>query len=146
MEGTPINQLEQIPRMPPQFVDKRLSEFGTRDFDNEPRIDMSEPPLEELDIPTEQPTKQVVRMPIVKEIPKEQKKDGIINKIPTPLREPLLIIAIYVILSLGVVKKTLAVYIPQIKSTSEGGVMITGILIYAIVMAIAFVVLKKLLL
>jgi hypothetical protein len=77
-------------------------------------------------------------------IPKEPKL-SIIKNIPEFMREPLLIVIIYLILSLDIVKKTLANYIPQIKPT-DGNVAILGIIVYALILAGLFMTAKKVLL
>ena len=73
-------------------------------------------------------------------------RNTIMKPIPEFLREPLLIFIIYMILSLDIVKKTLSKYIPQIKPTADGGVMIIGVAIYGMILGVIYVAAKKLLL
>ncbi len=58
-------------------------------------------------------------------------------------KELLLIIAIYSILSLGFVKKTVGGYITYINPTETGKYSFIGILIYGFLLAILFIALKK---
>lgn len=96
-----------------------------------------------------QPPQQIQQIQPNNDISKSQKYQNknqtITQKIPESLREPLLLIIIYVILSLNVVKDTIGEYIPQIKS-KDNGVPFMGYLLYGTILAITFVVLKKLLL
>jgi magnesium-transporting ATPase (P-type) len=75
----------------------------------------------------------------------DAKKETFMSKIPEILREPLIIVFIYIILSTNIVKKTLSSYIPQIRPTTDGNILFVGIFVYALIMAICFIVIKKLL-
>lgn len=161
MNGTSIDKLRMMQQLPPQmamqmqqpnyggmmtgdgFGDDGMGRNNNMDaLAKEVSGDIDElniPPIEEHFTPPAKQTKQIT-------VQIEQKNTGIMGKIPVFLREPTIIVLIYVILSLDIVKKTLSSYIPQIKPTSDGGVMFIGIVIYAMIMAILFVVIKKLLL
>lgn len=70
---------------------------------------------------------------------------GLLSRVPSILREPLILVTLYVILSQPVVKDTIARYIPQINSGMYGDVPFTGVLIYGLILATLYVVIKKLL-
>lgn len=80
---------------------------------------------------------------VVNNISNKNNKMSLIDKIPEVLRDPIIIIILYIILSTDVVKKTLATYIPQIRTTSDGGVLFIGVLIYSIILGVSFAVVKK---
>lgn len=71
---------------------------------------------------------------------------GIIYGIPEILREPLILVILYVILSLPVVRENIGKHIKQINPDVEGKVSFTGILIYGIILATLFALVKRLLL
>ena len=66
--------------------------------------------------------------------------------IPDILKEPLLIIVIYIILSQDFVKKSIGEYISYINPTPDGSVSLIGYLIYGTILASLFVILKKIIL
>lgn len=76
---------------------------------------------------------------------KEETSSGILN-IPKWLREPLLILVIYLILSQTIVKDTIGKYIKQINPGTDGSVSFVGVLIYGIILAVLYVIIKKYLL
>lgn len=76
----------------------------------------------------------------------EYKKTSIMDNIPESLREPTLIVLIFVLLSFDGVKKLISNYIPQAKQSTDGTLYMTGVFTYAIIMAIIYVVAKKILL
>lgn len=98
--------------------------------------------LDEITVQHEQPRQQSFPT----EPQKKLNQGGVMKNVPEFLREPLILVIIYIILSLDVVKKTLSAYIPQIKPTADGNILFVGILIYAIILAISYVVVKKALL
>lgn len=59
------------------------------------------------------------------------------------LKDPLIILVIYVILSQAIVKETIGKYINQINPNSEGQVSFTGVVIYGIILAALFVLVKR---
>lgn len=67
----------------------------------------------------------------------------LLGSIPEILREPLLILIIYVILSQPMVKDTLGQYIKQINPDMEGKVSLTGVVIYGILLASLYALAKK---
>ena len=89
-----------------------------------------------------------------KDSEKEPKDDDIIVKskvkkhndyMPDWIKEPLLIIIIYVIFSQSFVRKTIGQYITQINPNESGSVSIVGYIIYGAILALVFMVFKKLL-
>lgn len=65
--------------------------------------------------------------------------------VPDILKEPLLIVVIYVILSQGFVKKSIGNYISYINPTQEGYVSLIGYIIYGSILALLFMFFKKIL-
>lgn len=74
------------------------------------------------------------------EMPKKIKR----GYIPEWLKEPLLLLVIYVILSFGFVKKTIGNYIVYINPGSDGYVSWFGILIYGIILTGSYTLFKRL--
>lgn len=72
--------------------------------------------------------------------------DGIINKLPELLREPLIIIVLFFILSQPAIKSAISNWIPQTQTGDNGKVSMIGIIIYGIILAALFSVIKKFLL
>jgi len=144
MNGTPIDRLRHMQQPRQQNYDPIQSGDGFgEDLDmSGGNIDTIIKDVDDvIDIPQEQPQPKQQK---IKEVPPV--KEGAMNKIPIFLREPIIIVIIYVILSLDVVRKTLSTYIPQIKPSADGNVLFVGIVVYAMVLAISFVVAKRLLL
>lgn len=82
-----------------------------------------------------------------KEIEEEKQiSGGYLNRIPEVLREPLIIIFLFIILSQSSVKNKIGEYVRQINPGPDGTVSFAGIFIYAIIFALLYVLLKKLLL
>lgn len=71
---------------------------------------------------------------------------GYLSFIPPMLREPLIILVIFLILSENVVKNTIGRYIPQINPDFSGSVSRTGVIVYGVLLAVLFIVFKKILL
>lgn len=162
MNGTPIDNLRYMQQMPPhmmqqpQFMGGGIQtgdgfgdEIGRSNGNMDQLAREVNDSLNDLDTPQEPPKQQSSNRPRqVQKQQKEQPKDneGIMGKVPLFLREPIIIVIIYIVLSLDVVKKTLSSYIPQIKPSADGGVLFVGIVIYAMILAISYSVAKKLLL
>lgn len=72
-------------------------------------------------------------------------KQNILHKVPKILREPLLIIVLFFILSTSSARNAIGNYIPAINPDSSGSVSYIGILIYGIILAIAYSSIKYLL-
>jgi len=70
---------------------------------------------------------------------------GVFSSIPEILREPMLIVILFVILSQPIVKETLGKYITQLNPDIEGKFSLTAIIIYAVILATLFAVIKKIL-
>jgi uncharacterized protein YpuA (DUF1002 family) len=78
----------------------------------------------------------------------KEKKDngGWLSSIPEVLREPLILVVLYVILSQDMVKNFFGKYIKQLNSEETGGIGFVGVVIYGIILAVLFVLAKRLLL
>jgi len=70
-------------------------------------------------------------------------KQTIVGSIPEIIREPLLLLIIYIILSQPIVRETLGQYIQQLNPDMEGKVSFTGVLIYGIILATLYTVAKR---
>lgn len=128
MNGTPINRLQPTFNPPVSTGDDFLEDMSDQ-------IDQETPP-QQIKQPIKQ--EQIEQKEII-----PPKKEGVFSHIPVFLREPILIIVIYIILSLDITKNTLSSYIPQIKPTTDGNILFVGILIYAIILAFIYAVAKK---
>lgn len=84
-------------------------------------------------------------------ISEESEEEEITNKrsinsyIPNFVKEPLLLIIIYVIMSQEFVHKMLSNYIPYVNVNDEGRVPLLGIIIYGSIMAVIFMFFRKIL-
>ena len=72
-------------------------------------------------------------------------KKKIIDKVPEILREPLIILILYIVLSQDIVRRIIGEYIPQIRPGENGVVSFTGMVIYGLILVLLFVIFKKLL-
>lgn len=154
MNGTPIDNLRYMQQ--PQFMGDRIQtgdgfedDIGRSSGNMDQLAREVNDSLDDLNIPLDSPKQQLTNRP--RQIQKQQKEqtknnEGIMGKVPIFLREPIIIVLIFIILSLDVVKKTLSSYIPQIKPSADGSVLFVGIVIYAMILAISYSVAKKLLL
>lgn len=152
MNGTPIDSLKFMqPNQPHQYTNMQTSDLiedaerqqMTRDDRN--IGDIAQEVSDSLDnLPEKPPQRQHIKPKQI--INDNVNKDKFMYKLPQIVREPLIIAVIYIILSLDVVKKTLSTYIPQVKQTTDGNVLFTGVVVYALIFAIMYVVAKKLLL
>jgi len=68
---------------------------------------------------------------------------NILNNIPLIFRDPLIIVILFVILSQPLIKETLGKYIKQINPDSDGKFSFSGILIYGLILALLFMIVKK---
>ncbi|QKF93813.1 hypothetical protein QKU48_gp0355 [Fadolivirus algeromassiliense] len=71
---------------------------------------------------------------------------NLLSSIPHVFREPLVILVLYVIMSQSIVRETLAKYISQLNPDMEGKFSLTGVLIYGVLLAALFALVKKYLL
>ncbi len=78
-----------------------------------------------------------------KENNNNKKNDNSGSYVPEILKEPLLIIIIYVILSQGFVRKGIGSYISYINPTQDGSVALIGYVIYGTILALLFMFFKK---
>lgn len=84
---------------------------------------------------------------IVNENNEESKeKYNITSYIPEGLKDPLIIIILFFILSQPVVRETIGTYIQQINPDVEGKVSPTGVIIYGIILAGLYYLIKRFLL
>lgn len=74
------------------------------------------------------------------------KSSGVLDFVPSKLREPLLIIILYVILSQNFTKKIIGKYITYASPKPNGNMTFVGTLIYGVILAVLYVLLSKLLL
>lgn len=74
----------------------------------------------------------------------QQKK--IMQKLPTFLQEPVLLLIIYFILSLAPIRDFIGKNIKQVNPNDDGEVSYTGIIIYGSIFAIIYTIMKKYLL
>ena len=70
-------------------------------------------------------------------------KQTLVGNIPDIIREPLLLLIIYIILSQPIIKETLGQYIQQLNPDMEGKVSFTGVLIYGVILATLYAVAKR---
>jgi hypothetical protein len=71
--------------------------------------------------------------------------NGLLSGVPSMLREPLLFLVIFLILSEAVVQENLSKYIPQLNAGSNGTVSRAGVLIMGVILVTLFAISKKLL-
>jgi hypothetical protein len=79
--------------------------------------------------------------------PKIKKKNQSYGSyIPTLLKEPLLLLIIYIIMSQSFVKKAITTYVPQLENNLDGSKTFLGIVMYGAILAVLFTLFKKILL
>ena len=78
----------------------------------------------------------------------EESKDkfNITSYIPEGMKDPLIIVVLFVLLSQPVVRETIGTYIKQINPDVEGKVLLTGVIIYGIILATLYYIVKRFLL
>lgn len=94
--------------------------------------------------PQQKPSVNITTVPTKNEND-NNKQQNILHKIPKPLREPLLIIILFFILSTKTAKTTIGNYIPQINPDSSGNISYVGIFLYGVILALAYSAIKYLL-
>lgn len=134
MNGTPIEKIRN--ERSQSYNDEIMQDDDDGLFDD--------PPVQQPQV--QQQNKKEVINNVDKNVEITTQKNGLMNHIPSFLREPLIIILIYVLMSTDLVKQMIGSHIPQVKSSSDSGVHLTGVFIYGTIIAILFVVIKKLLL
>jgi hypothetical protein len=108
-----------------------------------------EPDIEDLalDISNSLPTDTVnISVNDMREDFEDNKSGGYLSFIPEILREPLIILVLFILLSEAFVQENIGKYIPQVNPCSEGKVSRVGVVIYGLVLVILYMILKKLLL
>ena len=127
------NQVNSMQQVAPSIPEETLSE---------------EPDIEDLaiDISNSLPVDEFPS--VVSEVPEEAATSdgGYLSMVPEMLREPLIIFVLFMILSENVVKDTISRYVQQIAPDMTGRVSRTGVIIYGVLLATLFVVVKKLVL
>lgn len=99
--------------------------------------------LKQRQIYQQQQQQQMPNEVVIKK--QDNNKQNILHKVPKILREPLLIIILFFILSTSAARNAIGNYIPAINPDSSGSVSYIGILIYGIILAIAYSSIKYLL-
>jgi hypothetical protein len=136
LKGTPISAIRKdIPQVKHDDTDYNSIRHLVDDINKEldeykPSRDTQESP-EEIEIRKPTPLKK-----------KKKKRDVI----PDILKEPLLLLLIYVIMSQEFVKNLIGSYITIINPTDDGNVSFIGVVMYGVILTIFFIVLRSLLL
>jgi hypothetical protein len=68
---------------------------------------------------------------------------GMLKSVPEMWREPLILFVLYVVLAQPTVVEGLAKYIPQLATGADGKPTLTGMLVFGVLLALGFVVVKK---
>lgn len=77
---------------------------------------------------------------------KEEKEEGFQlfgDSIPAYVKDATVILVLYIILSQAVVRDSFGKFIPQLNPDSEGKYSFSGVLIYGIILAVLFVLVRK---
>jgi len=114
-----------------------------------PQRHQQEPDIEDLalDISNSLPTDTVnISVNDMREDFEDNKSGGYLSFIPEILREPLIILVLFILLSEAFVQENIGKYIPQVNPCAEGKVSRVGVVIYGLVLVILYMILKKLLL
>lgn len=141
--GTSIDQLRTLQQMQqanPQFGNNKINVIAqdiNDSLDEGDQMSANQQPQIKINQPIQDPTTTSYVAP--------NPNQGMVQKIPEMFREPLILVIVYVILSTDIIKNTIGEYIPQIKP-KDGSVNFIGYLIYGIILAILFTVIKKLVL
>lgn len=69
-------------------------------------------------------------------------KQTLVNSVPEVVREPLLFLIIYMVMSQPVIRETLGQYIQQLNPDMDGKISFTGVLIYGIILVTLFALAK----
>lgn len=78
------------------------------------------------------------------ESPTKQTSKGIIGSLPPFIKEIIILTILYYILSMGIVKKSIGDYITYINPDQDGNVSFIGIIIYGLLLATIFIVVRSL--
>ncbi len=73
----------------------------------------------------------------------DEENKYLVDYVPKIVREPLLILVLFVILSQPTVKDIIGKYVKQIVPDAQGKVSMTGVVIYGTILAVLFFVIKK---
>lgn len=76
----------------------------------------------------------------------KKKSSSFGSYIPMILKEPMLLLVIYIVMSQSFVKKAISTYIPQLENNLDGNKTFLGIVMYGTILALLFVLFKKILL
>ena len=84
--------------------------------------------------------------PIKKKTKNSEKVSLLTKYFPNFMKEPLLIVVVYVVLSQPMIRDAIGKYVPQIGCHEDGSPSLPGVLLYGIILAMLFMILKKILL
>jgi len=134
MNGTSIEQLQEIMRQQENMQKQQNMQALSNDINEK----LDKMPLYTHD---DELSQNDLQLPL-----KEPHKDKGFFKIPEILKEPLIILIIFIIMSLQPVRDTFGKYINVINPNQQTGeVSILGITIYGLIFALLFVAIKSIL-
>lgn len=156
MEGTSINSLQEMAQtnygagQSLQFEQGHNAAHQMHQIQHEPyynnhgkprfvKQDLSD--IEELakDLNDNLPEQIVVN----DNIDETKEKFHISSYIPDGLKDPLIVLGLFILLSQPIVRETIGNYIQQINPDMEGRVSLTGVIIYGIIFATLFYIVKN---
>lgn len=127
-----LNQMQNYMQQPSQqLMQTYTNPAHMADFAQEIETGLSELDLEDINTEVEPPKKQ------------KKKKKSSNTTIPQWVREPLVIMLWFILLSQGTVKDYLQHYIPQLSKNESGKVGQMGIITYGLMLALLVTVTKK---
>ncbi len=130
-----------MPQMPPMTSHMSMQEI-------QPEL----PDIEDLardisdNLPDDIIVSRVSEEPEEMDEPVKKSRGGYLSKVPEMLREPLIIVALYIILSQPQIRDNIAKYITQLNPDSQGQTALAGVVIYGIILAVLYGVSKRVLL
>lgn len=170
MQGTPINDLYQMENKALQynamqgmqgelahnaasnvFQAQHAPYYDSNEYMGENRGFNPEPPqvhMEDLSKDINEnldPNYQTTQIPFIQDTEyfDELSPSNPFSYIPVQLREPLLLLIVFIILSQPIVRNNIAKYIKYINCDDDGNVPFTGILIYGLILVTIFIMAKK---
>lgn len=132
-----MQQLQQMQQMPSNIPNSTISPQDASDIEDLVR-NINDNISEEDIIKTEDNAAEIKES--------DQSQSSSFLGIPGWLYEPLLLLAIYLLMSQAFVKDNIGKYIKQINPDADGQVSFVGVLIYGIILVVVFMVAKKYLL
>ncbi len=76
----------------------------------------------------------------------DDKDTGILHSIPNYIKEIVILLVVYLILSQPYIKNMIGSVLPQINTNMSGNISFSGYVIYGLILAILYVIIKKMLL